>query len=151
MSMTVETRGELRRAESIPIIDAFFEWCEREQREVLPKSPIGQAVSYALAGREALKRYIGDGRLSIDNLAAERAIRGLAIGRKNWLFVGSERGGRTASILFSLLASARRHYIEPWRYLRDIFTRLADLSPGELPSLLPDNWVKIHDQIPATS
>ena len=93
---------------------------------------MGQAINYALGNEQALRRYCEDGRLAIDNNAAERALRGVAIGRKNWMFAGSPRGGRTASIIFSLLAGGKRHDLDPWKYLRDVLIRLADLNPGEL-------------------
>jgi len=85
----------------------------------------GRSLGYALNQWAALIRYAADGRLSIDNLAAERALRGLTIGRRNWLFRGSERGGRAAAVHFSLIASYVRNAIEPFAYLRDILTRLA--------------------------
>jgi hypothetical protein len=101
-------------------------------------------MDYALNQWAALIRYAADGRLSIDNLAAERALRSLTIGRRNWLFRGSERGGRAAAVHFSLIASCARHEIEPFAYLRDILTRLPALLPQATPenlrALLPDRW-----------
>ena len=107
------------------------------------KHPVRQAIDYALNQWAALIRYAADGRLSIDNLAAERALRGLTIGRRNWLFRGSERGGRAAAVHFSLIASCARHEIEPFAYLRDILTRLPALplaTREDLRELLPDRW-----------
>ena len=93
----------------------------------------------------SLNRYVDDGRLAIDNNAAERSLRGIAVGRKNWLFCGSDRGGHTAAVRFSLIASSLRHRLDPFAYLRDLFTRLpaklaANASRDELRNLLPDRW-----------
>ena len=112
--------------------------------DALPKSPIAVATRYTLNQWNGLCRYVEDGRLAIDNNAAERALRGIAIGRKNWLFCGSEAGGRTAATLFTMIASAVRNTLDPWAYLRDVLTRLPVL--GERPSredllpLMPNRW-----------
>jgi hypothetical protein len=98
--------------------------------------------------RLALERYTQDGRLQIDNGAAERAIRGIALGRRNWLFCGSDRGAEAAVVYFTLAASCRRHGIDPFVYLRDLFTRLPVLlaktggppADDQLRPLLPDSW-----------
>ena len=95
---------------------------------------------------QALVRYCEDGRLAIDNNAAERAIRGIALGRKNWLFCGSDRGGHTAAVHFSLIATCLRHRLDPFAYLSDIYTRLpillaANPSRDTLRPLLPDRWL----------
>ena len=105
-------------------------------------------MDYALRQRVALSRYVEDGRLAIDNGAAERALRGIALGRKNWLFCGSERGARAACVYFSLAASCRRHAIDTFAYLRDVFRRLPLLlaetdghpTDEQLRPLLPDRW-----------
>ena len=101
---------------------------------------MGQAMRYALSNWDALCRYTEDGRIPIDNNAVERMLRIVALGRKNWLFAGSPRGGRTAAVLFTIISSAKRHGLNTWAYLRDILIRLADLKPGELETLLPDRW-----------
>ena len=109
-------------------VDAWLEfhaWLESEAPKLLPKHPVRQAMDYALNQWAALIRYVADGRLSIDNLAAERALRGLTIGRRNWLFRGSERGGRAAAIHFSLIASCAAR----GRTLR-LPARHPDAAPG---------------------
>ena len=88
----------------------------------------------------ALVRCFDDGRLALDNNPAERALRGVAIGRKNWLFVGSDKGGRTAAVLFSFTSTCHRLGIEPWAYLQDVLTRLPGLSAKQLDELLPHRW-----------
>ena len=121
---------------------------------MLPKSPIGEAFTYTLNHWTALVRYTEDGTLAIDNNVAERTLKVCAIGRKNWLFVASLTGGRRAAILFSLIASAKANQVEPWAWLRDVFTRLPQLAgattsdlaidPAVLDELLPDRWLQTH-------
>lgn len=154
--LSAEQRYALRQEKTIPVLDSFFAWCKEQlagvpSSPVLPKSPMGLAIGYALRNEAALRRYCEDGRLAIDNNAAENALRGVAIGRKNWLFAGSPRGGRTAAVLFTLLAGAKRHELEPWRYLRDVIVRLTDLGPGQLVSLLPDHWKAANLGVAAAS
>ena len=115
-------------------------WLDQQAGNVLPKSPMGEAVGYALNNWTALCRYTEDGDLPIDNNAVERMLKLIALGRKNWMFAGSERGGRTAAVLFTLISSAKRHNLDTWAYLRDVIVRLADLKPRELEQLLPDRW-----------
>ena len=109
---------------------------------MLPKSPFGQAVQYALNHWEALLRYTEYGYLAIDNNAAERALRPIAVGRNNWLFVGSATGGQTAAVLFSFPSTCRRLNLDPFAYLRDVLACLAagPLSAEDLSLLLPHNW-----------
>jgi len=104
------------------ILRKFGEWLEVEQRGALPKSPFGQAVSYARNQWPTLGRYLDDARFTIDNNVAERAVRPLAIGRKNWVFVGGDGGLPSAAVLMSLCASAKRHALNPWAYLTDVLT-----------------------------
>lgn len=101
----------------------------------------GQAVNYALNEWPTLVRYVGDGRLAFDNGSAERAIRPLAVGRNNWLFLGGDGGLHSAAVLLSVVASAKRHGRNPWTYLRDVLTRLPARPPDtDLSDLLPDQW-----------
>ena len=136
-----EIRLGLRQKLSIPRLAEFKKWLESIQASsggrVLPKSAIGQAVTYALNQWDALCVYTTDGDLAIDNNAAENALRRIAIGRKNWLFAGSDNGGRTAAILFSLIATCQRHDVEPFAYLRDVLTRIASYPHNRLAELLP--------------
>lgn len=137
-------RHTLRQEHSVPRLEQFKTWLLSQQAEhggtVLPKSPMGQAITYALNQWEALGVYTTDGDLAIDNNAAENALRRVAIGRKNWLFCGSDNGGNTAAILFSFIATCQRHEVEPFAYLRDVLTRLAATPISQLDQLLPDRW-----------
>ncbi len=135
-----EGRLGLRQAKSVPILDDIRAYLEREQPQVLPKSPEGQAIAYALSNWKALIRYCEDGDLEIDNNGAERSLRGVAVGRKNWMFLGSDTGGRTAAVLTSLIATSKRLGIDPFAYLRDIFARISSHRQTRLAELLPDQW-----------
>jgi transposase len=138
-------RLALRQRESVPILDRIEAKLDELTGRVLPKSAIGKAVTYARNQWAALRRYTGDGRLTIDNNVSERTLRLQAIGRKNWEFVGSAEAGPRAAVLFTILAGAKRHHLEPWAYLRDVLLRL---SAGEtdLESLLPDRWAVSHPE-----
>jgi transposase len=133
-------RLRVRQGRSVPVWDSFETWLEAERPNVLPRSPLGGAFGYMRNNREALKRYTGSGSLSIDNNVSERHMKTIATGRKNWLFTGSEAGGRTMAILFSVVSSCRRHGHDPFVYLRDVLTRLPELPKEQLVELLPDRW-----------
>ena len=116
-----------------PHLHSLSDWLVEQKLRVLPKSPLGQAISNALANWQALCRQPEDGELSIDNILSERALWAQAVGRNNWLFVGSDDGGRTATVLFSITAS-KRHGIDPFRYLADRLQRLPTTSQ-------PASWI----------
>lgn len=137
---TANERRAMRQAEADPILNDIKQWLDANQNHVLPKSPIGQAVQYAINQWKALIRYLEDGDIDIDNNAAERKIRAIAIGRKNWMFAGSDRGGRAAAILYSIVQSAQDHAVEPFAYLRDLFLRIPTHPQKEILLLLPGNW-----------
>ena len=146
--LTLEDRAERIAAErqqrSRPLLDGFHTWLEAEAPKVLPKSPVRSAIDYTLNNWTALSVYLEDGWLDIDNNEGENSLRGLCIGRRNWLFCGSDRGGRAAAVHFSLLASCKRHGHDPWVYYRDILTRLPAMLPDaaeeDLLNLLPHLW-----------
>jgi len=133
-----------RQEHAVPRLEQFKTWLQSQQAEhggpVLPKSPMGQAITYALNQWAALGVYTADGDLAIDNNNAENALRRIAIGRKNWLFCGSDNGGNTAAILFSFIATCQRHQVDAFAYLRDVRTRLAATPLSQLDQLLPDRW-----------
>ena len=145
--LSAESLRTLRQEQAQPKLADFRAWLEELRLDSLPKSPIGTAARYVLGNWQALVRYCEDGELAIDNNAAERAVKPCAIGRKNWLFCGSDSGGRTAAILFTMTGSAKRHDLDPFAWLRDVLTRLPlllaahDSPPGDLlQPLLPDVW-----------
>jgi hypothetical protein len=130
----------MRRDLAVPILNQFHQWLEAQRPGVLPKSPLAEALGYALNNWAALVRYTEAGFLAIDNNVAEREMKRVAIGRKNWLTVGSPRGGRTAAVLFSFTSTCQRLGVEPWAYLQDVLMRLPATPPELLGDLLPDHW-----------
>jgi transposase len=137
-------RAALRRELALPRLAQFKAWLEAQHVSegggVLPKSPMGQAITYALNQWNALCVYVSDGDLAIDNNAGENALRRIGVGRKNWLFCGSDAGGTTAAILFSLIATCDRHKVNPFEYLRDVLDRIASQPISKLTELLPSQW-----------
>jgi transposase len=142
--LSAPERQRLRQELAVPRLAQFKAWLESRQvahgGPVLPKSPMGQAITYALNQWDALWVYTTDGDLAIDNNAAENALRRVALGRKNWNFLGSDNGGTTAAILFSLVATCQRHKVNAFEYLRDVLTRIAAHPMNHLAELLPDRW-----------
>ena len=130
--------AELRRAKSKPILEELKAWLELKKVAVLPKSPIGKAIGYALNQWDALVRYADHGCLAIDNNAAEQAMRPFAVGRKNWLFFQRNSGGRTASVLASLLRTALAIGLDPHIYFRDLCTRIS--TESDVTKLVPHGW-----------
>lgn len=139
-------RQQYRWAETAPARAAFQAWLVDQQPRVLPKSPLGEAVGYALAHWEALMRYTEQGYLAIDNNLSERTLRQVALGRNNWQFCGSAEGGRTAAVLYSVVGTCKHLGTDPFRYLREVLPGLFALGdrPGEQPLAywLPDAWLK---------
>jgi transposase len=133
-------RLRVRQERAIPVWESFETWLEAERPQVLPKSPLGAAIGYMQNNWGALKRYTSSGYLSIDNNVAEQHMKTVATGRKNWLFTGSENGGKTMSVLFSVVSSCQRHGHDPFVYLRDVLCRLPDHPKENLADFLPDRW-----------
>src|SRR5260370_36518367 len=120
----------------MPLMKSLGEWLEKQAASALPKSPLGEAVGYARNQWAALQVYTTAGFLEIDNNAAERALRAVAIGRKNYLFFGSDVGGETAAVLYTFTQTCQALNIEPWRYLRDMLERLPSHPPERLAGVL---------------
>ena len=139
-SLKAEERRAFRQAKFKPMLADVKAYPERERPKVLPKSPEGQAISYTLSNWETLGRYCGKGDLEIDNNGAEHSLRDVAVGRKNWMFFVSDNGGRTAAVLTSLIATCKRHCIEPFAYLCDLFARISAHPQNRLEELLPEKW-----------
>jgi len=136
-----------RRTRAGPILATFSEWLEEQSRRATPKSLFGEAVEYSRNQWASLVRYLDDARFAIDNGAAERASRPLAIGRANWLHVGGDGGLKAAAVLLSACASATRHRLNSWSYLRDVLDQLATRSGGnDVGDLLPDRWAGRYAQ-----
>ncbi len=146
-----EGRKSLRGQRSRAILAEIETWLGEQEGRVLPKSPIGQAVGYARNQWRALRRYVEDGILEADNNIAERAVRGVAVGRKNWLFAGSDEGGKRAAILFSLVETCKAHAVDPFAYLRDVIARIATHPAKRIEELLVPAWKAAHATTAATA
>jgi len=133
-------RCKVRQDKARPIIDGIFTRLEELKPVALPSEPLSKAIDYALNQKKALTRYLEDGRLKPDNNTAENAIRPLALGRKNWLFAGSERGGRAAALFYSLVQSCKACDVNPWKYFDDMLRRIMSHPINRLRELLPDQW-----------
>jgi transposase len=148
---SAEVRARVRENRSRPLIlllEKAFKYLRTTR--ILPKSRLGQALDYALGQWPDMMTYLEDGRVAIDNNDIENDIRPSAVGKKNWLFVGSPEAGRRGAILYSLLISARNHGVDPQAYLRDVIERLPTMSPADLDALLPANWAAANrDRHPA--
>ena len=136
-----EARRRAREAEARPLIEVMKPWLEGQLHRVPPRGGLAEAIRYALARWPALCRFLGDGRIELDNNPVERAIRPVALGRKNHLFAGSDGGGERWATVCSLIATAKLNDVEPFAYLRDVLQRMVDGHPiNRLDDLLPWNW-----------
>ena len=130
----------LRQQGAVPVLIDLHAYLLKIRDEVLPKSSAGQAVNYALKNWTALTRYCEDGNLAIDNNHTERSLRGIAVGRNNWLFVGSDRGGQTMAILRSFVGSCEMVKVDPFAWFQDVLSRMGEQSMQALDELLPHRW-----------
>ena len=135
-----DARKLLRQQRSKPIADALHAWLTAKRQALTKADVTAKAIDYSLSNWAALTRFLDDGHVPIDNNAAENSVRPLAIGRRNWLFVGSQQAGERAGIVLSLIESAKLNGHDPWAYLKDVFERLPTLKQRDLAQLLPHNW-----------
>ena len=135
-----EARRVHRQLHAKPVADALRDWLTQQRQRLVKADVTAKAIDYALSNWQGLTRYLDDGEVPIDNNAAENAIRPLAVGRKNWLFVGSQQAGERAAVVLSLIESAKLSGHDPWAYLKDVFERLPTLKQRDLASLLPHTW-----------
>jgi len=140
VEMRAEDRRRFREEHARPVIDGIFARLEKLKGETIPSEPLRKAVNYALNQRGALYRYLEDGRLKPDNNTSENAIRPLALGRKNWLFAGSERGARATALFLGLIQSCKACQVNPWQYFDDLLRRIMAHPVNRLRELLPDQW-----------
>ena len=139
-NLSVGARLELRQADSAPVLAELKEKLLTWKQQLLPKHPMAEAVNYALGQWEELNVFCSDGAVPIDNNVSEREMKRVVLNRKNSLFVGNARGGRTAAILASLTSSCRRHDVDPQRYLTQLLVNLPAARLSDLPAWLPDEW-----------
>jgi len=134
-----DKRREYRQLHAKPIVEELFANFKSAASKLPKKSTTAQAIGYALNNEEALRRFLDNGQIEIDNNAAERAMRGIALGRKNWLFAGSDSGGHTAAAFYSLIETAKLNNINPWKYLRQVLATIQDHNSSKIAELLPWN------------
>ncbi len=132
-----DERKQVRQARAQPLLDSMREWLESVRAKLSNKSAVAAAISYALGRWPAMLRYCSDGLLEIDNNAAERSLRAVVLGRKNYLFAGSDSGGERAAAIYSLIGTAKLNGLDPEAYLRDVLTRIADHPVNRIGELLP--------------
>ena len=141
---SAKLRAVIRAAESQPVMERIGailkHW--KKRRRHLPASQMGKAIDYTLTVWNGLRVFVGNGRIEIDNNAVENAIRPTAVGKKNWLFIGDAEAGERSAIVFTVIEACRRRGIDPFEYLRDVFTRMPTLVAADYPSLAPDAWLK---------
>jgi transposase len=135
-----EQRRVLRQEKSLPILATIKTWLDAEKQLVLPRSPMAAAITYTLNQWDALCRYTDQGFLNIDNNAAERALKRVAIGRKNWLFAGHDQAGASHARLWTLIASAEHNGLDPQRYLTSVLAKIGQTPISQLNQFLPDVW-----------
>ena len=139
-NMTKEQIEELRKTQSYPLMQAFEKWLDANYSQVLPKSPIGQAIAYTYNIYPRLVRYVIDGRYKIDNNGAENGVRPLALGRKNYLFCGNHEAAKRTAIIYSLLGTCKINKVNPTEWLTAVFNQISDCKKNDLDRLLPDQW-----------
>ena len=142
-------RTEERRRLAAPVLQAFKGWLDAEALVVLPKAPIAEAIGYARNQWGALSRFLEDARLKLDNNAAERQLRTVAVGRKNWLFAGNDDGAVRACVLYSLLATCKLHGVNPFEYLRDVLVRISEHPASDVLALSPKAWKHARQDLDA--
>jgi transposase len=129
-----------RRLSSAPLVIALEEWMRAERAKLWRHNGVAKALDYMLTRWPAFTRFLDDGRICLTNNAAERALRGLALGRKSWLFAGSERGAERAAVMNTLIHTAKLNEVDPQAWIADILRRIADTPQTQLADLLPGNW-----------
>ena len=144
-----DERLAVRQREAIPRLDAFRGWLDVQLAKLPPKGSLAKAFRYVLGNWAALIRYAGNGRLEIDNNRAENTLRGVALGRKNWLFAGSDNGGERAALIYTLIETCKLNGVDPFAYLRDVLARIADHPINRIDELLPWTWDPANDSAAA--
>ncbi len=138
--LSPEQRLAVRRRDIAPLVNEFIAWMKQERAKLSHHNAVAKAFDYMLKRVDAFTRFLDDGRICISNNAAERALRGIALGRKAWLFAGSDRGGERAAVMLTLIQTAKLNDVDPHAWLADVLARIADHKINDLAALLPWNW-----------
>ena len=138
--LSAEERQRVRREQSAPLLAALEAWLREERSRLSRSASVAKPIDYMLKRWQRFARFIDDGRVCLTNNAAERALRGFALGRKSWLFAGSERGADRAAAMATLIMTAKLNDVDPQAWLADVLGRIADIPQSRLPELLPWNW-----------
>src|SRR5437879_2895082 len=144
--LSPEERLAARRRDIAPLVDNLIDWMKQERAKLSRHNEVAKAMDYMLKRIDVFTHFLEDGRICLSNNAAERELRGIALGRKSWLFAGSDRGGERAAIMLTLIQTAKLNDIDPQAWLADVLARIADHKITELAALLPWNWRR---QVPA--
>jgi transposase len=140
-------RAAMRTWQSRPVLERLHRAMELVRQRTLPQGLLGQAIDYALKRWEALTRFVADGVLEIDNNLIENSIRPSALGKRNWLFIGHPEAGERSAVVYSLLGNCRRHGINPFDYLKDLFARLPAAKITEIQQFTPQAWAQAREKI----
>lgn len=138
--LAAEQRLAVRAERSAALVAELEEWMRGARAKLSRHAPVAQAIDYMLKRWEGFSRFLADGRICLTNNAAERALRGLALGRKSWLFAGSDRGADRAAVMYTLIGTAKLNDADPQAWLADVLSRIADAPQSRLAELLPWNW-----------
>jgi transposase len=144
-------RLAVRAKQIAPLVQDFEVWMRTERAKLSRHAEVAKAMDYMLKRWPAFTRFLNDGRICLSNNVAERALRGIALGRKAWLFADSERGGERAAIMYTLIQTAKLNDVDPQAWLADVLARIADHPITNLAALLPWNWKKSRDVMPHTA
>jgi hypothetical protein len=144
---TADERCAVRQALSRPLVDELEARMRAERPRLSRGNDLAKAIDYMLKRWPAFTRFLDDGRVCLSNNAAERALRGIALGRKSWLFAGSDRGGMRAAAMYSLIVTAKMNDIDPQAWLADVLARIAEHPVSRLDELLPWNWRSANDMV----
>ena len=144
-----EHRRAVRQARSKPLADALEKWLREERRKLSSKSPVAKAVDYSIKRWPAFARFLDDGHICMSNNAAERAVRGVAVGRRNWTFCGSDAGGQRAAAIYTLIETCKLNDVDAQRWLADVLARIADHPAKRVSELLPWNWKAAQNVVTA--
>jgi len=136
----------VRREVGVDLVAALETWMRVERAKLSRHAAVAKAIDYMLTRWPAFARFLEDGRICLTNNAAERALRGLALGRKSWLFAGSERGAERAAVMYTLIQTAKLNDVDPQAWLADVLRRIADMPQTRLAELLPWNWRSVNSR-----